>query len=370
MHINFSRCAAGFVAAVGAAVLAVVLGLALSGCATPSNANVSAGGQASANDAQAASLRLGYCDNVTHGPALVGLQRGTFSENLGPTRLATEIFFAGPAVIEALSAGAIDAAFIGPSPAINSYMKSEGASLAIVSGATRGGASLVVRDGITTASDLAGTILATPQLGNTQDVALRSWLAQQGYETMLDGSGDVTVQPSENAQTLSLFATGKVDGAWLPEPWASRLIIEAGAHELVNEADLWPDGKFPTTVLVVSRDFLQKYPTTVAKLVAANDQVITWMNDNPVEAGELINAQLTADTGKALPGDVLARALSRLTFTTDPDVAAFEKLKAAAVSLKLTRDGSLAGLFQLDALNAVLAASGRDTISDGNSGGD
>jgi aliphatic sulfonates family ABC transporter substrate-binding protein len=343
------------------AVLCLASILALTGCASaPSPSAVSSDGSASA---ESATLRLGYFDNATHGPALVGLQRGIFAEELGNTEVTTQIFSAGPAVIEALSANAIDAAYVGPSPAINSFIKSGGASLAIVSGVTRGGASLVVRDDIKTVADLAGKVIASPQLGNTQDIALRSWLAEERFETTIDGQGDVKIQPSENAQTFDLFKSGAIDGAWLPEPWASRLIVEAGAQELVNEADLWEDGKFPTTVLAVSKDFFDKYPATVAKLVAANDTVITWMTENPSEVGAAINAQLKIDTSKTLPEEVLTRALSRLSFTTDPDTAAFEKLKASAVALKLAKDGSLDGLFQLDALNAILTGRGDATIA-------
>lgn len=343
------------------AVLGLASILALTGCASATiSSPVSNEGSASA---EAATLRLGYFDNATHGPALVGLQRGIFAEELGSTTLTSQVFSAGPAVIEALSANAIDAAYVGPSPAINSFIKSRGASLVIVSGVTRGGASLVVRDDIKTVADLAGKVIASPQLGNTQDIALRSWLAQQGVETTIDGQGDVKIQPSENAQTFDLFKSGAIDGAWLPEPWASRLIVEAGAQELVNEADLWEEGKFPTTVLAVSKEFFDKYPATIAKLVAANDTAITWMTENPTEVGAAINAQLKIDTSKTLPDEVLTRALSRLFFTTDPDAAAFEKLKSSAVALKLAKDGSLDGLFQLDALNVILATRGAATIA-------
>jgi ABC-type nitrate/sulfonate/bicarbonate transport system substrate-binding protein len=354
-------------------LVAVAVGLtsvlAVTGCSAPTGASDTSRSTEVAATAESPTLRLGYFDNATHGPALVGLQRGTFAESLGQTELTAQIFSAGPAVIEALSAGALDAAYIGPSPAINSFVKSAGASLVIVSGVTRGGASLVVRDGITAVSDLEGTVLASPQLGNTQDVALRSWLDDQGYETTVDGGGDVAIQPTENAQTLDLFKSGAIDGAWLPEPWASRLIVEAGANELVNEADLWDEGKFPTTVLAVSKDFFDQYPGTVARLVEANDSIISWMTENPSEVAATINAQLMVDTGKTLSDEVLTRALSRLTFTPDPDAAAFVQLKAHAVALTLAKDGSLEGLFRLDALNALVAARGGEAINAGSLGG-
>jgi NitT/TauT family transport system substrate-binding protein len=187
----------------------------------------------------AAELKLGYFGNVTHAPALVGIKEGFLAEALGSTALSTETFNAGPAAIEALNAGAIDAAYIGPNPAINSFVKSQGESVRIIAGAAAGGAQLVVKPEITSAAELKGKTLASPQLGGTQDVALRAWLADQGYKTNVDGSGDVAINPTENAQTLKLFQDGKLDGAWLPEPWASRLVLQAGAKVLVDEKDLW-----------------------------------------------------------------------------------------------------------------------------------
>ena len=169
----------------------------------------------------------------------MGVKQGILARNLGNTKLSTETFNAGPAAIEALNAGAIDATYIGPNPAINSFVKSGGESVSIIAGAASGGAQLVVKPEIASAADLKGKTLATPQLGGTQDVALRAWLAKQGYKTSTDGSGDVAINPTENAQTLKLFQDGKLDGAWLPEPWASRLVLQAGAKVLVDEKDLW-----------------------------------------------------------------------------------------------------------------------------------
>ena len=173
---------------------------------------------------EATEVRLGYFANVTHAPALVGLEEGLFAESLGDIDLSTSVFNAGPAAIEALTAGAIDATYIGPNPSINTYIQSGGESARIVAGAATGGAALVVRPGIDSPQQLAGTTLATPQLGNTQDVALRVYLAEQGYETDPSGGGDVSITPTENAQTLTLFQQGALDGAWLPEPWAPRML--------------------------------------------------------------------------------------------------------------------------------------------------
>ena len=159
--------------------------------------------------------------------------------------------------------GALDASFIGPNPAINGYAKSKGEALRIVAGTTSGGASLVVREGINAPADLQGKTLATPSLGNTQDVALRAWLKDQGFATDTAGGGDVHITPQDNADTLAAFKTGAIDGAWVPEPWATRLVNEGGGHVLVNEKDLWPDGKFVTTHLIVTTEFLDEHPDTV-----------------------------------------------------------------------------------------------------------
>ncbi|MBG6212300.1 MAG: ABC transporter substrate-binding protein [Cryobacterium sp.] len=316
----------------------------------------------------AAKLRLGYFDNVTHAAALVGLQNGFFEEALGDTTLSTQIFTAGPAAVEALSAGAIDAAYIGPGPAVNTFVQSGGQSATIVAGGSSGGAALVVRDGIDGPADLAGTILATPQLGNTQDVALRSWLGDEGYETSTTGGGAVTVSPTDNAQTLALFQSGKIDGAWLPEPWVSRLVLQAGGHVLVNEADLWDNGDFPTTVLLVRTDFLTEHPDTVSALLEGHVTAVDWLTQNPADAATVINAKLTADTGKALDGAVLTRALTDVTFTVDPLAATFPVSLAEAVKAGTGKDGDLNGLFNVALLNAVLAKRGEAPVSAGGLG--
>src|SRR5690242_19929153 len=219
---------------IAAAVLALIGGGAA--VASAVNSGTPAASQEAAQSGNpAAELKLGYFGNVTHAPALVGVSKGFIADELGSTKLSTQVFNAGPAAIEALNAGAIDATYIGPNPAINSFVKSQGESVNIIAGAAAGGAQLVVKPEISSAADLLGKTLASPQLGGTQDVALRAWLSSQGYKTNVDGSGDVAINPTENAQTLKLFQDGKLDGAWLPEPWASRLVLTAGAKVLVDE---------------------------------------------------------------------------------------------------------------------------------------
>ncbi|KRB36900.1 ABC transporter substrate-binding protein [Microbacterium sp. Root180] len=308
-------------------------------------------------------LRLGYFANVTHAPALVGLQEGLFEDALGDVDVTTSVFNAGPAAIEALTAGAIDATYIGPNPSINTFIQSGGASARIVAGAATGGAALVVADGIDSPDDLAGTTLASPQLGNTQDVALRVWLADQGYETDTSGGGDVAVTPTENAQTLTLFQDGQLDGAWVPEPWVSRLVIDEGAHVLVDEAELWPDGEFPTTVLLVRAEFLEQHPDVVEQLLEGHVAAVQWIADHPDETPAVINAALEAETGKTLSDAVIQRALEHVTFSADPHADTFETLVANGLEAGTQKDGSIDGLFDLRLLNGLLAASGAEPVS-------
>ena len=308
-------------------------------------------------------LRLGYFANVTHAPALVGLQEGLFEDALGDVTLTTQVFNAGPAAIEALSAGAIDATYIGPNPSINTFIQSAGASARIIAGAATGGAALVVRDGIDSAADLAGTTLASPQLGNTQDVALRVWLDDEGYTTDTTGGGDVHITPTENAQTLTLFQQGGLDGAWLPEPWVSRLILDAGAHVLVDEADLWDDGAFPTTVLLVRADFLKDHPDVVKQLLQGHIASVQWITDHPDEAGGVINSAIEAETGKPLADEVIARALEHVAFSVDPHAETFPTLVDNGLKAGTQKEGSIDGLFDLRLLNGLLTADGGETVS-------
>jgi NitT/TauT family transport system substrate-binding protein len=308
----------------------------------------------------AAELKLGYFANVTHAPALVGLSKGFFADALGSTKLSTQVFNAGPAAIEALNAGAIDAAYLGPNPAINSFVKSQGESISIIAGAAAGGAQLVVRPDINSAADLKGKTLATPQLGGTQDVALRAWLSTQGYKTNVDGSGDVAINPTDNAQTLKLFQDGKLDGAWLPEPWASRLVLQAGAKVLVDEKDLWDGslsgkpGEFPTTILIVNKKFAAEHPDTVKALLKGNAKSVDWLNTAPAdEKASVINAALKTAAGAGLSPDVIQRSLKNIVFTVDPLAGTYKKLLQDGVTAGTTKQADINGIFDLTALNKV-----------------
>ena len=219
------------------------------------------------------------------------------------------------------------------------------------------------RRGSTASEDLAGTTLASPQLGNTQDVALRVWLADEGYTTDTSGGGDVNITPTENAQTLTLFQQGDLDGAWLPEPWVSRLIIDAGAHVLQDEAELWPDGEFPTTVLLVRAEFLEEHPDVVADLLEGHIASVNWIAEHPDEAPGVINEAIEAETGKPLSEEVITRALEHVTFSVDPHADTFETLVSNGLEAGTQKEGSIEGLFDLRLLNGLLEDAGDEAIS-------
>ncbi len=312
----------------------------------------------------ASSLRLGYFANITHAAAIIGVNQGFIAKELGATRLETQIFDAGPAAVEALFSGDLDAAYIGPSPAINAFTRSDGKAIRIIAGATSGGAQLVVRQGITTARDLRSTTLASPELGNTQDVALRAWLTKQGLRNSIQGGGDVTITPTKNADTLQLFRSGKLDGAWVPEPWASRLVLEAGAKVLVNERDLWPGGQFGTTNLIVRTEFLQRHPQTVEALLRGHVEAVQWATQHSAEAKTVVNNGVNALTGKSLRPEVLDRAWRNLTVTDDPIAASLQRSAAAGVTAGVaTKQIDLHGIYDLSILNRILTQRSLPTVS-------
>lgn len=283
------------------------------------------------------SLRLGYFPNITHAAALVGVSDGIFARQLGATKLETFTFNAGPAAIEALLSGSLDASYVGPNPAINAFVKSRGEAVRIIAGATSGGAFLVVRPEISGAADLRGQAVASPQLGGTQDVALRSWLAAQGLKTDTSGGGDVSVVPQENAQTLERFRDGKLAGAWVPEPWASRLVLEGGGKVLVDERDLWPSKQYTTTVLLVRKDFLDQHPDRIAALLRGHVEATDWLNNNAGPARSKVNAAIEQLTGKPIGQAIMDRAFPSLSFTTDPQMASLAKSAADAEALGLLK---------------------------------
>lgn len=306
----------------------------------------------------ATEVRLAYFPNVTHASALIGLDQGYFTKELGNgTKLTPTKFNAGPDEVSALLGGSIDIGFIGSGPAINAFAKSGGETVRLIAGATSGGAQLVVQPDITTPQDLQGKIVADPQAGNTQDVALKKWIADQ----KLTG---VNVQNSDNSVTLTQFKQKAVAGAWLPEPWSSRAVTEAGAKVLVDEKSLWPDGQFPTTVVIVRTDFLKQHPQTVQAVLKGLLDANDFAASNPAEAKAAVNRQLKSLTGADLAQAVLDRAFANIQLTTDPLASRFPQLAQDQVTAGITKTApKLNGFFDLSALDTVLSAAGKPTVS-------
>lgn len=274
----------------------------LAGCALTTSSNVDAN-----------TIRVGYFANITHAQALVGLKDGTFQQQLGDNvEIVPMTFNAGPAEIEALFANEIDIGYVGPSPAINGYVQSQGQSLKIIAGAMSGGAELVLQPDLAAAFATAGAEalhgkkIASPQLGNTQDISLRTYLVDHHLT-------DVQVVPIANADQLTLFADGDLDGAWAPEPWAARLVAEANGVIALDERDLWEDGEFATTIVIARSEFIEQHPDLVQAWINGHLAVTDWMIANPIAAQNIVNQEIGVITEKTLTEDVLATAWSRLT---------------------------------------------------------
>lgn len=310
-------------------------------------------------------VRIGYFPNLTHATALVGDQEGIFQKELGGTLLKTSRFNAGPSEIEALNAKSIDIGFIGPSPSINGFTKSKGKNLRIIGGSASGGVKLVVDPKkIKTLDDLKGKKIATPQLGNTQDVAFLNWISEKGWKVdAQSGKGDVSVIRTDNKVTPDAYESGSIDGAWVPEPTASKLVAE-GAKELLDESTLWPDNKFVITNIIVSQQFLSEHPDVVEAVLRGSVKTNAWINANPDKAKASANAALKELTGKALPPEVLDPAWKSIQITDDPLAATLDAEAAHAVRAGLLEKPDLNGIYDLKPLNKVLKAAGRPEVAD------
>ena len=349
------------------AVPAVMLVLALTlATACSSSSKPAATGDTSSNtsgSAEKVTLRLGYLPNVTHAPAIIGLQDGTFAKDVGANvTIKPSDYNSGTDETTALLADALDAAFVGPNPAINAYQKSGGSLIRIVSGTAFGGAFLVVKPSIKSAADLKGKKLATPSLGNTQDVALRTWLKSKGLSTTTTGGGDVSIVPQDNSTTVTAFQTGAIDGAWVPEPYATKLEKDGGVI-LVNEADLWPQGKFVTTNLVVTTKFLADHPDIVSNLLKGLSSSIDLIKSNAAQAEQLVSEGVKAASGKALDVSLVASSFKSITFTLDPIASSLQKDAESAEALGFIKSTDLKNIYDLTLLNKLLAAQGQPAIT-------
>src|SRR4051794_6004039 len=344
------------------AVTGVMLLAGLAACSDNSKPATAAASGGTASNSAPVTVRLGYFPNVTHAPAIVGVENGLFQQALGQNKLQTATFNAGPEAIDALFADSIDATYVGPNPAVNAFQKSKGAAIRIVAGSTSGGAGLVVKPNITSSSDLKGKKIATPQLGNTQDVALRAYLKSQGLKTDTSGGGDVSVVPQANSDTLTQFATGDIDGAWVPEPFFTRMQQESGGKVLVNENTLWPNGQFVTTQLIVATKFLTAHPDVVLDLIKGEGEAIKFIADSPADAQKVTNNGIAKIAGKPLKDSVVAAAFANLSFTLDPIASSLRKSAQDAKDVGLLDDANVAGIYDLSQLNQYLKGAGQPEV--------
>jgi NitT/TauT family transport system substrate-binding protein len=317
---------------------------------------------AAATTGEPITVRLALFPNLTHAVGLVGLERGTFKEALGSNvTLDVKPFNAGPALIEAMFAGEIDIGYVGPNPAINGYVKSKGEALRVIAGASSGGALFIVRPeaNIKEAKDLAGKKFASPQLGGTQDVALRFYIQEHGLQTA-DKGGDVTIVPTQNPDILTLFKQGQIDGAWVPEPWATRLVLEANGQVFLDERTIWPEGQFVTTHVIVATQFLNEHPDLVTSFLKAHVDTVEFIKDNADGTKSIVNSEIERITGKPLPREVLEKAYGNLDITYDPLAKTLFSAADSAFALGFLGDAKpdLKGIYDLGPLNAVLKEKG------------
>jgi sulfonate transport system substrate-binding protein len=364
--IKFGIAAAIAIAVIASSIATSTTPLPILGTDLFGSGNDSGGGT-NIQTSELKTLRIGYFPNINHAQAVIGLGRGDFQKALGDNvEVKTQIFNAGPAAIEAIFANQIDVTYIGPNPAINGYVQSNGEALRIISGAASGGAVFVVRNdsGINSPQDLANKKFATPELGNTQDIALRNYLLDNGYNTKENG-GNVEVLTVKNPDIVTLFLTRQIDGAWVPEPWGERLVREGGGKILIDERDLWPpEGKFVTAHIIVRPDYLENNPDVIKKLLEAHIDETNWINSNKTAAIEAFNVELEKLTGKTIPEDVLTASLSRIYFTHDPiRLSLFLDANDAYNLGFLPENPDVSGIYDLTILDQVLQERGLPSVS-------
>jgi NitT/TauT family transport system substrate-binding protein len=340
--------------AAATAALATIAATGLTACGDDANASSSGG------DNQ---LQLGYFPNLTHGTALVGIEQGLYEEKLAEDGASVQFaeFDSGSDTITALLNGDLAATYIGPVPALTAYAQSENVTL--VAGAASGGAALVVNDQISSIDDLEGKTIATPGEFNTQDIAARAYLEEQGFEINPDGSGDVNITPQDNSVIIQAFRQGDIDGAWVPEPYAS-IMVNDGGNVLVDEAELWPNGEFVTTHLLVNDDFLEENPDLVEDLLEAHVEANDYINNNPDEAKQLISDKLVELTGAELPDEVFDSAWDNLTFTNDPIASSLEKDAADSADVGALEEPieDVSVIYDLAPLNKILSRAGEEQV--------
>jgi NitT/TauT family transport system substrate-binding protein len=339
---------------------AAITGAALllaAGCSSSPASTTSSGSGSGNADPAPVTVRLGFLQNITHASALVALKEGFFTKDLGSAgTLKPTAFSTGTEETTAILAGQLDAAYVGPNPAINAWQKSSGTAIKIVSGAATGGASVVVAKGITSAAQLKGKTLATPSLGNTQDVALRSWLKQNGVTTTSTGGGEAFIKPTTpNSAAVLEFKSGQIAGGSEPAPYDIEMVSDGGTV-LLSEPGV-------TTLLVVTQSFLSAHPAIVADLIKAQVQANDFIKSNLTAAEADANAELASYTGKPLKSSLVAASFKEITFTDDPDESSLTTDASQAVSLGLLKPVTLSGIFDLGPLNQALTAAGEPQVN-------
>jgi NitT/TauT family transport system substrate-binding protein len=339
------------------ALFSIIFLLVLAGCGSTSS---------SGNGGGSVTLNLGYFPNLTHAVALVGVGNGIFQKDLGPgVNLQKKTFNAGPAEIQALLAGSIDIGFVGPAPAISGYTQSHNTALQVIAGAASAGVEFVVQANskINSPADLAGKKIADPQKGGTQDVALRTYLTQHGLKSS-DNGGNVQIISTDNASILTLFETGRIDGAWMPEPWATRLVVEGKGKVFLNENTLWPNGQFATTVVVVRQAFYKAHPDVVKKFLQADVETVQFIKANATQAQQIANNQIKAITGSATKAAELPIAFADLQVTYDPLATTITEQASRSYSLGFVKTKpDLSSFYNLGPLNEVLTSQGLTTVA-------
>jgi NitT/TauT family transport system substrate-binding protein len=320
---------------------------------------------ASSGSSAPVTLRLGFLENITHASALVGIKEGFFTKDLGKNvTLKLYPFSTGTEEATALLAGQLDAAYVGPNPAIKAWQSSGGNLIRVIAGAASGGAALVVKKSITKPSQLKGQKLASPSLGNTQDVSMRYWLKTQGLTTSPTGGGDVPITPiTPNSDAVLAFESGSIAGGWEPAPYDAEMVADGG-HVLVNEASLWPSGQFVTTELVATQSFIAAHPTVIDGLLKGQIQANNFINSDKAAAETAADAELALLSGKALKTKIVAASFAQVTFTNDPIASSLITDAQHAVDVGLLKPVSdLSAIYDLGPLNKLLAADGQPQVS-------
>ena len=302
-------------------------------------------------------LRIAYFPNIGHVIPIVGMDNGSFEKNIGnQTKIETRVFDSGPQAIESLFANSIDIAYVGPGPAINGFLNSENNELKILAGAASGGASFIVHPDseINSVSDFTGKKIAAPQIGNTQDVSLRHYLSENGLKSAEKG-GSVIVYNISNPDIYTLFVKGDIDGAWVPEPWATILETELGGKRLFHEEELWDDKEFASVLLIGNISYVEKNPIIIENFLQSHHETVTWINDNPVETRIIFNNFLDSHLGQSLSDDVVDIALSNILITSDPKLDSIFSFAEKADALGyLGRNGyDLSGIFYYFDTNSI-----------------